>query len=185
MSRRTFRLSNPTPIFFSWRWTCFPWSWSARGVIRGDKYISTSGLLFSLLSLPGIILCQMSVSLPPFTQVSVCACSDVSDYWRSHGCSHQAPLSMEFSMQEYWSGLPFPTVGDLPNPRITPKSLVSPALAGRFFTTIANWEALSSRPGIKSMLVVVKAQSFNHWTAREVPIYSYSIGEFIWFSFVL
>ena len=56
----------------------------------------------------------------------------------------QAPLSMGFSRQEYWSSLPFPTVGDLPNPKIKPKSLVSPALASRFFTTVANWEVLSS-----------------------------------------
>ena len=42
---------------------------------------------------------------------------------------------MEFSRQEYWSGLPFPTPGDLSNPGIKPKSSVSPALAGGFFTT--------------------------------------------------
>ena len=40
----------------------------------------------------------------------------------------QAPLSMGFSMQDYWSGLPFPTPGNLPNPRIESTSLVSPAL---------------------------------------------------------
>ena len=45
-----------------------------------------------------------------------------------------APLCMEFSRQEYWSGLPFPTPGDLPNPEIEPMSVVSPVLAGRFFT---------------------------------------------------
>ena len=45
--------------------------------------------------------------------------------------AHQTPLSVGFSRQEYWSGLPFPPPGDLPNPGITPKS---PALAGRFFT---------------------------------------------------
>ena len=50
---------------------------------------------------------------------------------------HQAPLSMQFSRQEYWSGLPVPTPRDLPNPRIKPVSLTSPALIGRFFT----WEA--------------------------------------------
>ena len=44
----------------------------------------------------------------------------------------QAPLSMEFSRQEYWSRLPFPSPGDLPHPGIEP---TSPALAGRFFTT--------------------------------------------------
>ena len=44
----------------------------------------------------------------------------------------QAPLSMEFSRQDYWSGLPFPSPGDLPDPGIKP---MSPALADRFFTT--------------------------------------------------
>ena len=44
----------------------------------------------------------------------------------------QAPLSMGFSRQEYWSGLPCPPPGDLPNPRIEPASLMSPALAGGF-----------------------------------------------------
>ncbi|ELR50986.1 hypothetical protein M91_11145, partial [Bos mutus] len=48
---------------------------------------------------------------------------------------HQAPLSTGFSRQEYWSGLPFPPPRDLPNPGIEPESFMSPALAGRFFTT--------------------------------------------------
>ena len=47
----------------------------------------------------------------------------------------QAPLSMQFSRQEYWSGLPFPSPGDLPDPGIKLASLVSPALADGFFTT--------------------------------------------------
>ena len=47
----------------------------------------------------------------------------------------QAPPSMEFSRQEYWSGLPFPTPGDLPARGIEPRYLASPALAGGFFTT--------------------------------------------------
>ena len=46
------------------------------------------------------------------------------------------PLSMGFLQQEYWSGLPFPPPGDLPNPGIKPTSLASPALAGRLFTTV-------------------------------------------------
>ena len=44
--------------------------------------------------------------------------------------------------QEYWSGLPFPPAGDLPNPGIKPVSLASPILAGGFFTTRAPREAL-------------------------------------------
>ena len=47
--------------------------------------------------------------------------------------AHQVPLSMGFSRQEHWRGLPFPPPGDLPDPGIYPASLVSPALAGRFF----------------------------------------------------
>ena len=53
----------------------------------------------------------------------------------------QAPLSMEFSRQEYWDGLPFPMLGHSPHPEIKPISLASPALAGGFFTTRATWEA--------------------------------------------
>ena len=48
--------------------------------------------------------------------------------------AHQASLSMEFSWQEYWNGLPFPLPGDLPEPGIEPVSLPSPALAGGFLS---------------------------------------------------
>ena len=51
----------------------------------------------------------------------------------------QAPLSVGFSSQVYWSWLPFPPPGDLPDPGVKP---VSPALAGGFLTTSAPWEAL-------------------------------------------
>ena len=53
----------------------------------------------------------------------------------------QAPLSMGFSKQEYWGGLPFPPPGDLPDPGIELPSPVSPALAGGLYTTSATWEA--------------------------------------------
>ena len=53
----------------------------------------------------------------------------------------QDALSTEFSRQEYWSGLPYPPPGDLPDPGIEPIFLTSPALAGGFFTTSATWEA--------------------------------------------
>ena len=52
----------------------------------------------------------------------------------------QLPLSMEFSRQEYWSGLPFPTAGDIPDPGIKPVSLVPSSLTGRFLTTRSTWE---------------------------------------------
>ena len=56
-------------------------------------------------------------------------------------CTPQAPLSIGFPSQEYWNRLPSPSPGDLPDPGIEPLSVVSPALAGRFFTTTATWEA--------------------------------------------
>ena len=55
--------------------------------------------------------------------------------------AHQAPLSMEFSRQEYWSGSPCPLPGNLPDPGIKLSSPPSPVLAGRVFTPGATWEA--------------------------------------------
>ena len=68
----------------------------------------------------------------------------LSSFWlfaSSWTIAHQAPLSLGFWQQEYWSGVPLPPPGDLPNPGIQPVSPTYPALAGRFFTTSATWEA--------------------------------------------
>ena len=61
----------------------------------------------------------------------VCVLSRVQLFVTPWTVAHQAPLSMGFSRQEYWSGLPFPSPDDLPDPGIDP---FSPALAGGFFT---------------------------------------------------
>ena len=66
----------------------------------------------------------------------------------------QAPLSMGFSRQEYWSGLLCPPPGDLPSPGFEPASLTSLALAGRFFTTSTTWKA---------------------WTCSHMEIFAYSL----------
>ena len=50
--------------------------------------------------------------------------------------AHHAPLSVGFSRKEYWSGLPFPILGDLPDPGIELMSFASAALVGGFFTTV-------------------------------------------------
>ena len=65
-------------------------------------------------------------------------CLTLCDPWT---VAHQALLSMGFSRQEYWSGLPCPSPGDLPDPGTEPVSLLSPALASGFFTISATWEA--------------------------------------------
>ena len=69
--------------------------------------------------------------------------------------AHQDPLSMRFSRQEYWSGLPCPSPGDLPDPRIEP---VSPALAGRFFIVWATREA----PHEVSSVIIL-SYGFRNW----------------------
>ena len=61
--------------------------------------------------------------------------------------AHLAPLSVGFSRQEYWSGLPFPSSGDLPDPVIEPKSPVSPGLADGFFTYAPPEKPLESLRG--------------------------------------
>ena len=68
-------------------------------------------------------------------QVCVLSCSVGSNSVMLWTVACQAPLSMEFSRQEYWSRLPFLLPGDHPNPGIEPMSPVSPTLASRFFTT--------------------------------------------------
>ena len=54
--------------------------------------------------------------------------------------AHQVPLSVGFSRQEFWSRLPCPPPGNLPDPGMEPSSLTSPALTGRFFTASNTWE---------------------------------------------
>ena len=75
---------------------------------------------------------------------SVCAvhvldCSVVAGFATPETVACQALLSMEFSRQDYWSRLSFPTLGDFPDKGIKSTPLASPALAGKFFTTVALW----------------------------------------------
>ena len=76
------------------------------------------------------------------------SCSVTSNSATPWTIAHQAPLSMEFFKQEYWSRLSFPTPGDLPNPGT--KS-ASPALAGGFFTSVSlicGWYQIKSCAGM-------------------------------------
>ena len=79
------------------------------------------------VSLSTVLLCVLCACVHMLSQVPLCDPVD---------CTLQDPLSVEFPRQEQWSRLPFPSPGVLPNPGIEPTSLVSPALAGRFFTTV-------------------------------------------------
>ena len=69
--------------------------------------------------------------------------------------AYQAPLSKEFSRQEYWKGLPFSTLGNLPDPGIKPASLSSPTLAGKFFATALPGKTSELLPGIACLRMKV------------------------------
>ena len=81
------------------------------GIYSSDCPISMQYMLTCILK----VCCVLNFETPPWA------------------VAHQAPLSMEFSRQEYCSELPFPTPGDLPDPGIEPVSLASRALAGGLF----------------------------------------------------
>ena len=103
--------------------------------------------VWGLLGAP--CLCVFAPESPPTSLRSPPVLSDFSHVWLfvTLGTgAHQSPLPTGFSRQESWSGLPCPSPGDLPNPGIELASLVSPVLAGRFFTTHATWEALLADP---------------------------------------
>ena len=80
----------------------------------------------------------------------------------------QAPLSMRFFRQEYWNGLPFPTPGDLPNPGIESTSLMSPALACRFFYFFGNshsvWRASLVAEMVKNLPAMQETQEICVWS---------------------
>ena len=85
-----------------------------------------------------IYICVCACMLSCFSYVALV----MSDSLQHHGLQLTRLLCpWGFSRQEYWSGLPFPPPGDLPDAGIEPVSLMSPALAGSFFTTNATWEA--------------------------------------------
>ena len=67
----------------------------------------------------------------------------------------QVPPSMGFSRQEYWSGFPFPTSGDLPDPQFKLVSLVSSALASRFFNSVSPGKPLSHYSQLLSVWLII------------------------------
>ena len=100
-------------------------------------------LPFAVVQIIQLPLVQLpSLTSSKNTHMYVCACvlnpfSPIQLLATLWTVAHQAPLSMRFSRQEYWNSLPFPHPGDLPSPRNKPMSLMSPALAGKFFTCLA------------------------------------------------
>ena len=107
----------------------------------GQSHSYTSGRLRRLSRPPVVSPCETVAQMWP-QLLLLFSCPDGSNsFVPPWTAARQAPLSMGFSRQEYWSGLPCPPPGDLPNPGIVPMSLKSPALASRFFTVWATREA--------------------------------------------
>ena len=114
---------------------------------RGEKGAESRHEVRDSPERPGMLgtLSLMATELPPPTARAPSRFSRVRLYVTPWTVARQAPLSLGFFRQEYWSGLPFPSAGFLPNPGIEP---TSPALAGGFFTTSATREAPFQSEGI-------------------------------------
>ena len=115
-------------------WPCLAtlWNWDLR-----DKH-RTVMMLWLLLLLRCLCVCVCGCGcgcVQACVSTRALLLSHVQIFAAPGIVAHQAPLSMGFSRQEYWSELPFPTPEDVPNQGIKPSSLVSPSLAGGFFTT--------------------------------------------------
>ena len=111
---------------------------------KAGQFLRTSYVLATLLSI--LYIFDLFTLFIWFILFCLCVLSCFSCVWlfaTPWTVAHQAPLSMGFSRQEYESGLPRPSPGDLPDPAIEPVPLTSPALAGGFFTTSATWEVPS------------------------------------------
>ena len=87
------------------------------------------------------LVCEKAVLGPALSAYMLSHFSHIRLFATPRTVVHQALLSMGFSRQEYWSGLPCSPSGDLPDLGIKPASLMSPALTGGFFNTSAIWEA--------------------------------------------
>ena len=115
------------------------WWAAVHGVTKSQTRLSDGTELNAIVTLLHSRMFYYHFS--PTTHVGVLRRSVVSDSVTPWTVAYQAPLSVEFSRQEYWSGLPCPLPQDLPNPVIKPKSFMSPTLAGGLFTTSTTWEA--------------------------------------------
>ena len=129
---------------------------------NGTSRVSSCRRSRYFIQVAKLIICRVTVSIldiDPYTfrgaqfyslyAAHACVLSCVPLFEIPWTVAHPAPLSLEFSKQEYQSGLPFPSPGDLPEPGIEPKSLTSPPLTGGFFSTLplGSWVFYNSRFG--------------------------------------
>ena len=129
----------------SWARDWFPrWSYWEKDSLYLLKFLNHEDVSSELLVCVCVCVCARTCAQPSLT---LCTSMDCM------AC--QAPLSKEFSRQEYWRGLPFPTPGNLPDLGIKPASLSSPTLAGGFFTTVPPGKTSELPPGIACLRMKV------------------------------
>ena len=142
------------------------WGLGAGVVVAGCMWKKSDGLCREESSKTGSPCAERSVlpmadpfsGIGPFSACGLNRFSRVRLFVTLWIVIHQTPLSMGFSRQEYWSGLPCPPPGDLQDPGIEAKSLTSPALAGEFFATSITWEALV--PSLEGKTYVILSNYF-------------------------
>ena len=86
-------------------------------------------------------------------RVCVCVCSLSCVQFFGGSKDYSPPGSSTHRNQEYWSGVPFPAPGNLPNPGIKPTSLTSPVLVEGFFTTSATWDVSPCGRALNAQLI--------------------------------
>ena len=119
-------------ISYSWRHVLIPWGWCI--YINHLEFFFMQNLFYAFTySFQQVCVCVCGVCV--WVCVCMCPLSCIQFFVTPWSVAGQAPLSMGFPRQEYWSGLPFPTPGELSNPGIKPASPASPTVAGRFFTS--------------------------------------------------
>ena len=133
-------------IYFNWRITTLQYSDGFFHILTWISHIATLFTTFYAFRYPSV--CQLL--------------SRVQLFVTSWTAAHQAPLSIGFSRQEYWSGLPFTSPGDLHDPRMEPWSS---CIAGRFFIIWATREATVDIPGgdKKRTRLKVRQYDFSSW----------------------
>ena len=134
MKRQFDRVRNHNSIFSSWKTIL------ERTFLFRNK---NAQCLLNVVSIHIFVYLQHNIFIYCMRANPLQSCPTLCDPW-TVAC--QASLSMGFFRQEYWSGLPCPTPGDLPDPGIEPVSLMFPRLAVKFFTTSATWRRRQWHP---------------------------------------
>ena len=113
--------------------------------MMGERWLKASGVWCGTWCIGCVHACEVTSVMP--------------DSLQPYGGIFQAPLSLGFSRQGYWSAFPYPPPGCRPNPGIKPTSLTCPALAGKFCSTSATWETLNKYSGIQTNIWSWKANT--------------------------